>query len=252
MHSVGASSVHSSYSDGIIRDMPVIADLNITSVSEIQDTPMSPPKNYHKRYGWWGVILSPSWHWAPAFISSSANFLQFQQCRSFGGFQWTRQRGGFTKVWWSVTMMAVIWYHHQLPIPLNAVLNDSYLTERKPQSISTVEENENVLVRSNFKETWWGTVISLKLFSFASSLFDFFWVFECQCMSPSLVVLFDLHLCHFSLSFTKLTHSLIKRYLANLKDIIMKKWTELMKEISNLICCWVLLIFMAKKFPKCF
>ena len=71
-------------------------------------------------------------------------------------------------------MMAVIWYHHQLPIPLNAVLNDSYLTERKPQSISTVEENENVLVRSNFKETWRGTVISLKLFSFASSLFDFF------------------------------------------------------------------------------
>ena len=71
-------------------------------------------------------------------------------------------------------MMAVIWYHHQLPIPLNAVLNDSYLTERKPQSISTVEENENVLVRLNFKETWRGTVISLKLFSFASSLFDFF------------------------------------------------------------------------------
>ena len=71
-------------------------------------------------------------------------------------------------------MMAVIWYHHQLPIPLNAVLNDSYLTERKPHSISTVEENENVLVRSNFKETWRGTVISLKLFSFASSLFDFF------------------------------------------------------------------------------
>ena len=71
-------------------------------------------------------------------------------------------------------MMAVIWYHHQLPIPLNAVLNDSYLTERKPQSIFTVEENENVLVRSNFEETWRGTVISLKLFSFASSLFDFF------------------------------------------------------------------------------
>ena len=71
-------------------------------------------------------------------------------------------------------MMAVIWYHHQLPIPLKAVLNDSYLTERKPQSISTVEENENVLVRSNFEETWRGTVISLKLFSFASSLFDFF------------------------------------------------------------------------------
>ena len=71
-------------------------------------------------------------------------------------------------------MMAVIWYHHQLPIPLNVVLNLSYLTERKPQSISTVEENENVLVRSNFKETWRGTVISLKLFSFASSLFDFF------------------------------------------------------------------------------
>ena len=71
-------------------------------------------------------------------------------------------------------MMAVIWYHHQLPIPLNAVLNDSYLTERKPQSISTVEENENVLVRLNFKETWRGTVISLKLCSFASSLFDFF------------------------------------------------------------------------------
>lgn len=37
MHSVGASSVHSSYSDGLIRDMPVIADLNITGVSEIQD-----------------------------------------------------------------------------------------------------------------------------------------------------------------------------------------------------------------------
>ena len=37
MHSVGASSVHSSYSDGLIRDMPVIADLNITDVSEIQD-----------------------------------------------------------------------------------------------------------------------------------------------------------------------------------------------------------------------
>ena len=71
-------------------------------------------------------------------------------------------------------MMAVIWYHHQLPIPLNAVLNDSYLTERKPQSIFTVEENENVLVRSNFEETWRGTVVSLKLFSFASSLFDFF------------------------------------------------------------------------------
>ena len=29
-------------------------------------------------------------------------------------------------------MMAVICYHHQLPIPLNAVHNDSYLTERQP------------------------------------------------------------------------------------------------------------------------
>ena len=28
--------------------------------------------------------------------------------------------------------MAVICYHHQLPIPLNAVHNDSYLTERQP------------------------------------------------------------------------------------------------------------------------
>ena len=156
MHSVGASSVHSSYSDGLIRDIPVIADLNITSVSEIQDTPMSPPKNYHKRYGWWGVILSPSWHCAPAFISSSANFLQFQQCRSFGGFQWTRQRGGFIQVWWSFTMMAVIWYHHQLPIPLNAVLNDSYLTERKPHSISTVEENENVFSSIKFRRNMVG------------------------------------------------------------------------------------------------
>ena len=51
-------------------------------------------------------------------------------------------------------MMAMIWYHHQLPIPLNAVLNDSNLTERKPQSISIVEENGDVLVRSNFEETW--------------------------------------------------------------------------------------------------
>ena len=39
MYSVGASSVHSSNSDGLIRDMLVISDLNITSVSEIQDTP---------------------------------------------------------------------------------------------------------------------------------------------------------------------------------------------------------------------
>ena len=62
MHSVGASSMQPSNLDSLIRDKPVIADLNITSVSEIQDTPMSPPKNYHKRYGWWGVILSPSWH----------------------------------------------------------------------------------------------------------------------------------------------------------------------------------------------
>ena len=29
-------------------------------------------------------------------------------------------------------MMAVIWYHHQLPIPLNTVHNDSYLTECQP------------------------------------------------------------------------------------------------------------------------
>ena len=41
--------MHSSNSDGIIRDMPVIADLNITNVSEIQDTPKKqhqchPPK----------------------------------------------------------------------------------------------------------------------------------------------------------------------------------------------------------------
>ena len=42
MYSVGASLVHSSNSDGLIRDMLVIADLNITSVSEIQSTPMSP------------------------------------------------------------------------------------------------------------------------------------------------------------------------------------------------------------------
>ncbi|KAK7837480.1 hypothetical protein CFP56_021187 [Quercus suber] len=36
MHSMGASSVHSSNSDSLIRDMLVIADLNITSVLAIQ------------------------------------------------------------------------------------------------------------------------------------------------------------------------------------------------------------------------
>ena len=89
--------------------------------------PMSPSKSYPKHYGWWRVILSPSRHWAPAFIAPFANFLQFQQCQSFGGFQWTRQIWGFTQVWWAFMMMVVIWYHHQLSIPLNTVRNDSYL-----------------------------------------------------------------------------------------------------------------------------
>ena len=70
--------------------------------------PMSPSKNY----GWWRVILSPSWHWALAFIASFANFLQ---CRSFGGFQGIRQIRDFTQVWWDFTMMAVIWSHHKNP-----------------------------------------------------------------------------------------------------------------------------------------
>ena len=141
---------------------------------------MSPSKNYPKRYGWWRVILSPSRHWAPAFIAPFANFLQFQQCQSFGGFQWTRQIWGFTQVWWAFMMMVVIWYHHQLSIPLNTVRKDSYLVciesdsglpmdaanesdfglgfdltlckrSYRLQSISTVEENESVLVRIKFR-----------------------------------------------------------------------------------------------------
>ena len=43
MHSVGASSMQPSNLDSLIRDKPVIADLNITSVSEIQDTPKKQP-----------------------------------------------------------------------------------------------------------------------------------------------------------------------------------------------------------------
>ena len=50
MHSVGASSVHSSNSDGLIRDMPAIADLNITSVSKIQDKPEKPIKKKKKQH----------------------------------------------------------------------------------------------------------------------------------------------------------------------------------------------------------
>ena len=114
MYLVGASLVHSSNSDGLIRDMLVIADLNITSVSEIQDTPMSPWK-----------LSQMLWMVASQLYGLLCQLLTITTMLKLWGFQWTIQIGGFTQVLWAFTMMDVIWYYHQLPISLNTAYNDS-------------------------------------------------------------------------------------------------------------------------------
>ena len=104
MHSVGASSVHSSNSDGLIRDMPAIADLNITSVSKIQDKPEKPIKK--KKRNSTNVTLQKlsqtlwmvAGHPQSLTTLSSNIYCQLFTVSTFGGFQWTRQIGGFTQV----------------------------------------------------------------------------------------------------------------------------------------------------------
>ena len=113
----GASSVHSSNSDGLIRDMPAIADLNITSVSKIQDKPEKPIKK--KKRNSTNVTLQKlsqtlwmvAGHPQSLTTLSSNIYCQLFTVSTFGGFQWTRQIGGFTQVWWPFTQWLISGMH---------------------------------------------------------------------------------------------------------------------------------------------